>query len=72
MHYYGKKVIILLDEYDTPMHEAYVGELCRFAAAAGAILTADFIGREYMDTIVCRKPASGRLSASSAVLFRSF
>ncbi len=22
--YYGKKVIILLDEYDTPMHEAYV------------------------------------------------
>lgn len=24
MRYYGKKVIILLDEYDTPMHEAYV------------------------------------------------
>ena len=24
--YYGKKVIILLDEYDTPMQEAYVGE----------------------------------------------
>ncbi len=24
MKYYGKKVIILLDEYDTPMHEAYV------------------------------------------------
>lgn len=23
-HYYGKKVIILLDEYDTPMLEAYV------------------------------------------------
>lgn len=23
--YYGKKVIILLDEYDTPLHEAYVG-----------------------------------------------
>ena len=23
--YYGKKVIILLDEYDTPMQEAYVG-----------------------------------------------
>ena len=22
--YYGKKVIVLLDEYDTPMHEAYV------------------------------------------------
>ena len=25
MRYYGKRVIILLDEYDTPMHEAYVG-----------------------------------------------
>lgn len=25
MRYYGKKAIILLDEYDTPMHEAYVG-----------------------------------------------
>ena len=24
MKHYGKKVIILLDEYDTPMHEAYV------------------------------------------------
>lgn len=24
MKYYGKKVIILLDEYDTPMQEAYV------------------------------------------------
>lgn len=23
--YYGRKVIILLDEYDTPMQEAYVG-----------------------------------------------
>lgn len=26
--YYGKKVIILLDEYDTPMQEAYVGGYC--------------------------------------------
>ncbi len=25
MRYYGRKVIILLDEYDTPMQEAYVG-----------------------------------------------
>ena len=25
--YYGKKVIILLDEYDTPMQEAYVNGL---------------------------------------------
>ena len=24
MRYYGKKVIILLDEYDTPLQEAYV------------------------------------------------
>ena len=27
--YYGKKVIILLDEYDTPMQEAYVNEFLR-------------------------------------------
>lgn len=27
MRYYGKKVIILLDEYDTPMQEAYVNGL---------------------------------------------
>ena len=26
--YYGKKVIILLDEYDTPMQEAYVDGYC--------------------------------------------
>ncbi len=25
--YYGKKVIILLDEYDTPMQEAYINGL---------------------------------------------
>ena len=25
--YYGKKVIILLDEYDTPMQEAYLGRM---------------------------------------------
>ena len=27
--YYGKKVIILLDEYDTPMQEAYVNGYCK-------------------------------------------
>ena len=27
--YYGKKVIILLDEYDTPMQEAYVDGILR-------------------------------------------
>ena len=27
--YYGKNVIILLDEYDTPMQEAYVKGYCR-------------------------------------------
>ena len=24
--YYGKKVLILLDEYDTPMQEAYIND----------------------------------------------
>lgn len=31
--YYGKKVIILLDEYDTPMQEAYVGGFWKEAVA---------------------------------------
>ena len=31
--YYGKKVIILLDEYDTPMQEAYVGGYWKDLAA---------------------------------------
>ena len=33
VRYYGKKVIILLDEYDTPMQEAYVNEYWKELAA---------------------------------------
>lgn len=41
--YYGKKVIILLDEYDTPMQEAYVnGYWDRLAAFTRSLFNATF------------------------------
>lgn len=41
--YYGKKVIILLDEYDTPMQEAYVsGYWNEFAAFTRSLFNATF------------------------------
>ena len=51
--YYGKKVIILLDEYDTPMHEAYVGgywdELVAFSRS---LFNATFKTNPYMERAV--------------------
>ena len=48
--YYGKKVILLLDEYDTPMQEAYVkgyrGELADFMRN---LLNASFKDNPYME-----------------------
>ena len=48
--YYGKKVIILLDEYDTPMQEAYVGgywdEIANFARN---MLNASFKTNPYLE-----------------------
>ncbi len=35
-------------------------EICRFAAAAGAILTADFICREYNHIVIRMSPGSGQ------------
>ncbi|MCM1374720.1 MAG: ATP-binding protein [Muribaculum sp.] len=50
MRYYGKKVIILLDEYDTPMQEAYVGgyweELVAFTRS---LFGATFKANPYME-----------------------
>ena len=41
--YYGKKVIILLDEYDTPMQEAYVdGFWDELAAFTRSLFNASF------------------------------
>ena len=51
--YYGKKVIILLDEYDTPMQEAYVsgfwGELVEFIRT---LFNATFKTNPYLERAV--------------------
>ncbi len=53
MRYYGKKVIILLDEYDTPMQEAYVygywEELVKFTRS---LFNATFKTNPYMERAV--------------------
>ena len=55
--YYGKKVIILLDEYDTPMQEAYVGgywqELVQFTRSLfnAAFKTNPYLERALMTGI---------------------
>ena len=51
--YYGKKVIILLDEYDTPMQEAYVGgfwvELIEFTRS---LFNSTFKTNPYMERAI--------------------
>ena len=50
MRYYGKKVIILLDEYDTPMQEAYVeGYWDELAAFTRGLFGATFKTNPYME-----------------------
>ena len=47
--YYGKKVIILLDEYDTPMQEAYVyGFWDEMVAFTRSLFNSTFITNPYM------------------------
>ena len=49
-HYYGKKVIILLDEYDTPMQEAYVhGYWEQFTAFIRSLFNASFKTNPYLE-----------------------
>ncbi|MDE6517420.1 MAG: AAA family ATPase, partial [Acetatifactor sp.] len=49
MRHYGKKVIILLDEYDTPMQEAYVeGYWDELAAFTRSLFGATFKTNPYM------------------------
>jgi len=51
--YYGKKVIILLDEYDTPMQEAYVnGYWEELIAFARGLFNATFKTNPYLDRAV--------------------
>lgn len=48
--YYGKKVIILLDEYDTPMQEAYVnGYWSEMAAFIRSLFNATFKTNPYLE-----------------------
>lgn len=51
--YYGKKVIILLDEYDTPMQEAYVnGYWNELAAFTRSLLNATFKTNPYLERAI--------------------
>ena len=51
--YYGKKVIILLDEYDTPMQEAYVGGFWdELSAFSRSLFNATFKTNPYMERAI--------------------
>ena len=51
--YYGKKVIILLDEYDTPMQEAYVqGYWDEFTAFVRSLFNATFKTNPYLERAI--------------------
>jgi hypothetical protein len=51
--YYGKKVIILLDEYDTPMQEAYVGGFWNeFTAFIRNLFNSTFKTNPYLERAV--------------------
>lgn len=53
MRYYGKKVIILLDEYDTPMQEAYVyGYWEELVSFTRSLLNATFKTNPYIERAV--------------------
>ncbi len=52
-HYYGKKVLILLDEYDTPMQEAYLaGFWEELVAFIRSLLNAAFKTNPYMERAI--------------------
>ena len=51
--YYGKKVIVLLDEYDTPMQEAYVhGYWDAFTSFLRSLFNATFKSNPYLERAV--------------------
>ena len=51
--YYGKKVIILLDEYDTPLQEAYVNEFWKeLVAFTRSLFNSTFKTNPYMERAV--------------------
>ena len=51
--YYGKKVFILLDEYDTPMQEAYVqGYWDEFTSFVRSLFNASFKTNPYLERAI--------------------
>ena len=51
--YYGKKVIILLDEYDTPMQEAYVnGFWDELASFTRSLFNSTFKTNPYLERAI--------------------
>ena len=53
--YYGKKVIILLDEYDTPMQEAYVqGYWDEFTSFVRSLFNASFKTNPYLERAIMK------------------
>lgn len=51
--YYGKKVIILLDEYDTPMQEAYIqGYWDAFTSFVRSLFNASFKTNPYLERAI--------------------
>ena len=74
MKYYGKKVIILLDEYDTPMQEAYVnGYWEEMAAFIRSLFNATFKTNPYMEraimTGIAHPASSGVTRVSKESIF---
>lgn len=48
--YYGRKVIVLLDEYDTPMQEAYIGGYCaEFTSFMRSLFNSTFKTNQYLE-----------------------
>ncbi len=65
--YYGKKVLILLDEYDTPMQEAYVnGYWEELVAFARSLFNAAFKTNPYLERAVMTGIMSGKIASGEA------
>lgn len=66
-HYYGKNVIILLDEYDTPMQEAYVdGYWEEMTAFTRSLFNAAFKTNPCLERAVMTGITSGQIASCEA------
>ena len=65
--YYGKKVLILLDEYDTPMQEAYVnGYWEELVAFTRSLFNATFKSNPYLERAVMTGITRGHIASCEA------